>query len=424
MAIEVLIIRLSAIGDVVHALPVAALLKRQLPGARITWLVERAAAPLLENNPAVDEVLIFPGKALLRAFSPFRWQSKVVSDTINLLRTLRSRRFDLVLDVQGLFKSAFLALLSGGRVSVGFKGTREFADRLVGHAVDAGDYFGHDRHVVDLNLSLAGKGLELLGQKLPDSQPVEFPLPSIPEQTDQKVNKWLADAFGQAPNMLPGVGNGQAPNPLSSSELPGLVQPSISIVSRPGPKASASLLGEGANARQDPPPLAVFIPGTTWPSKTWPAKQWSQLAAKLIQTSSYRILIVGGTGDVEANHLIEEELRSSTKGGVLNLTGMTSIPELIAIFSGAELVVGGDTGPLHIAAATGKAKVIGIYGSTPVKRNGPYGKNCQSIALGLSCQPCFAKNCPLGTTACLIDMDADYVFDRLSTSLVSLQSKA
>src|SRR5262249_32636845 len=129
-------------------------------------------------------------------------------------------------------------------------------------------------------------------------------------------------------------------------------------------------------------------------------------------------LIVGGAGDVQGNHLIEEDLR--TKGGVLNLTGMTSIPELIALFSCADLVVGGDTGPLHIAAATGKAKVIGIFGSTPTRRNGPYGKHCDSIALNLSCQPCFSKHCPLGTTACLKDMSAQYVFEHLSNALVSL----
>ena len=80
VAVEVLIIRLSALGDVVHALPVAALLKRQIPGARITWIVEPAAAQLLQDNEAVDEVLIFPGKAFLRALNPFHWQAEMVAE--------------------------------------------------------------------------------------------------------------------------------------------------------------------------------------------------------------------------------------------------------------------------------------------------------------------------------------------------------
>jgi heptosyltransferase-2 len=68
---------------------------------------------------------------------------------------------------------------------------------------------------------------------------------------------------------------------------------------------------------------------------------------------------------------------------------------------------------LHLAAATNAPKVIGIYGSTPSRRNGPYGAHCLTISLALDCQPCFKQVCPLSTKACLVEMTPDYVFERM-----------
>jgi ADP-heptose:LPS heptosyltransferase len=464
VAVEVLIIRLSALGDVVHALPVAALLKRQIPGARITWIVEPAAAQLLQDNEAVDEVLIFPGKALLRALNPFHWQKEMVAEAIRFMKALRSRHFDLAIDVQGLLKSSALARFSRAPVRVGFKGAREFADRFMTHLVDVGDYFGPDRHVVDLNLMLAKKAIELLGGKPEECQPVEFSMPKPDEQTWLKVKQLVENGLSPAPNMLPDEKYEKAPNLLSRT--PGSAAPdlgpdsgsrgdnkvlsspgsppapdsyrldkdsglppetessagSISIVSRPGPKAKATLLGENTKTKEVKAPLAVLIPSTTWVSKIWPASQWADLAQELMRVANYRIFIVGGRADVQANQMIEIDLLAGTRGGVLNLTGKTSILDLIALFNMVDLVIGADTGPLHIAAATGRPKVIGIFGSTPTRRNGPYGSNCASVSLQLSCQPCFAKICPLGTTACLKDMSYQYVFEKISALLPSLKN--
>jgi ADP-heptose:LPS heptosyltransferase len=144
------------------------------------------------------------------------------------------------------------------------------------------------------------------------------------------------------------------------------------------------------------------------------------LARNLLDRTSYKILIIGGPTDVHDNQVIENELGTSTTGRVANLTGKTSLLDLIALFNVVDLVIGADTGPLHIAAATGKPKVVGIFGSTPAQRNGPYGEQCRAIFLGLSCQPCFEKTCPLGTTACLKDMSHQYVFDKL-TEMVPLK---
>jgi ADP-heptose:LPS heptosyltransferase len=429
--VEVVIIRLSAIGDVVHALPVAAALKRRLGGTKITWVVEPAAAPLLTRNPCVDEVLIFPGKALLK--NPFSEKSRYVVAAWELFGKIRERRFDVAIELQGLLKSAIIAYLTGAPVRIGFKGTREFADKFLTHPVDVGNYFGFDRHIVDLNLSLVDKLIEVMGAGSPPPAPVEFPLPEPSAAVQGQASRLLAGA-NQPPEAGADFETNVVPNLLSSS--------SQEVVSNLPPKRE---LGEPLNtpsrgdfARQSSSvqtpeaPLAkpfelkteggaqkfikriVLIPGTTWDSKIWPVDQWCRLAVLLAGSQTCQIILVGGPKEQSINQRIESELKKVANTWVANLTGKTSLLELIAIFKRVDLVVGADTGPLHLAAALGQPKIVGIYGSTPVKRNGPYGEHCLSIALGLDCQPCFEKVCPLGTTACLKEMSAQYVFDRIA----------
>jgi len=100
------IVRLSAIGDVVHAMPLAMALRRRYPEARVTWIVEAKAAPLLEGHPAVDDVLLFPRRAGVRGWGTF-------------VRELRARRLDATVDPQGNWKSGFVGLLSGAKVRAG-----------------------------------------------------------------------------------------------------------------------------------------------------------------------------------------------------------------------------------------------------------------------------------------------------------------
>jgi len=167
----------------------------------------------------------------------------------------------------------------------------------------------------------------------------------------------------------------------------------------------------------------VLVPGTTWESKIWPLENWLRLSEKLIDELGSQLILVGGKSEAFTNSKLADQLRRSGRGSVLDLTGQTSLPELQALFLRSDLVVGADTGPLHLAAATNHPKVVGVYGSTPAGRNGPYGEKCLTIFLGLACQPCFEKICPLGTKACLVDLTPDYVFARLCDFLVLKQSQ-
>ncbi len=116
---RILIVRLSSIGDIVHALPVLAAIRRALPRAEITWAVERPAVEILRDNPSLDHLIEVDTKALRR------WP--VSGETLmaqrQQLRRLRASSFDAALDLQGLFKSAIIARLARTRRTYGF--TRE-----------------------------------------------------------------------------------------------------------------------------------------------------------------------------------------------------------------------------------------------------------------------------------------------------------
>lgn len=359
---DILLIRLSALGDVVHGLPVASYLKETIPGARITWLVEPAFEPLVANNPAIDRVVIFPKQKWKSGLlNPAVW-GETASGVASFRKTLKSSGFQAALDLQGLLKSALLAVASGAPRRFGFKGTREGADRLLTDAIDVGDYFGFNQHVISLNLRLAHQMCHRLGYA-PAEPPVfspekslYFPLPEVPAESLERVDNWVGS---------PGAA-----------------------------------------------PLAVLIPGTTWDTKIWPAQNWAQLAEKLATDGGYSVALVGTAAETATNSLIDGEL---TKLGinVLNLTGATSLLDLIALFRRARLVVGADTGPMHLASAVNEPPVVGVYGATPVGRNGPYGPQTHAVALDLTCQPCYEKKCPLGTIACLKDLPAAKVYEEI-----------
>ena len=115
---KILIVRLSAIGDVLHATPVARELKKLRPDCHITWLVSPPADKLLAENPHVDEVLVWDRRPLDKAFAGFNLPA-AYRELKKARALLKARQFDLVLDIQGLFLTGILALLSGAKRRIG-----------------------------------------------------------------------------------------------------------------------------------------------------------------------------------------------------------------------------------------------------------------------------------------------------------------
>ncbi len=145
---RVLIIKPSSLGDIVHALPVLAALREAFPQAHLAWLINRGFAPLLDNHPLLDEVIPFDRGG----YGAMHRDGRRFSDFWRFVRRLRQMRFDLVIDLQGLFRSAFLATACGASRRVGFAGAREMAALCYTHRVrPSRDVV----HAVDRNVALA-----------------------------------------------------------------------------------------------------------------------------------------------------------------------------------------------------------------------------------------------------------------------------
>jgi heptosyltransferase I len=390
--LKILIVKLSAIGDIIHCLPVAAAIKAALPEAHLTWLVDRGSVDLLRNNPCVDEVMTFEGKQWSKDVrNPGEW-AHVASQTLEFGKELRKKKFDVALEMQGLFKSGMLALASGAKIRMGFNGTREFAESFLTHRIDVGDYFGHNVPVVELNLKIVSALLKLLGKPAGLSEPV-FSLPPLTEGVRQKVHELLASIHIRKDERHTGT--------LSSG----------SVKLAPDAPSVPDLMPRVKPHELYSEPICVLIPGTTWVTKIWPTEHWYQLGVELARKYNYRLLIVGARSESVENASLCGKLNSVQNGCAMDLTNKTSLLDLAEIFRASDLVVGGDTGPLHLAAAVGMPGVVGIYGSTPWRRNGPYGAHCRSASLALSCQPCYSKHCKIRTLDCLRNLTVPTVMN-------------
>ena len=122
---QILIIKLSAIGDVVHSLPLLEVLRERFPLARIDWLVEEDASGIVAGHPCIDGLLIFPRKSWLRRFMRKGEFISLGREVARFIRELRSMRYDIVIDLQGLLKSGILTLVVKGKRKIALNNARE-----------------------------------------------------------------------------------------------------------------------------------------------------------------------------------------------------------------------------------------------------------------------------------------------------------
>jgi lipopolysaccharide heptosyltransferase II len=146
---RVLIIKLTSLGDVVHALPTAAALKTAFPSLSLHWVVEDRCAPLLEGHPFLDSIIIYPRKEIQFLLRRGKWV-QVLSRLRRLRRSLKELKADLSIDLQGLAKSGWMALMAGACHRVGCFGLKEFSF-LVSKSIPE----GRDLHAVDRNLMVS-----------------------------------------------------------------------------------------------------------------------------------------------------------------------------------------------------------------------------------------------------------------------------
>jgi lipopolysaccharide heptosyltransferase I len=188
---RILIVKLGSIGDIVHTLPALAAIRRALPRAEISWVVERRAAEILRDNPFVDRLIEVDTKALRR----WPMSGETLLAPRQQLRRLRASAFDLALDFQGLLKSAAIARLSGARRLYGFsrEALREPASRfLLKKTVSIPPH----THVINKNLRLAAAALGLDTRTSPEE--LEFPIAITPEHEREAAEAALGAERGYA----------------------------------------------------------------------------------------------------------------------------------------------------------------------------------------------------------------------------------
>lgn len=175
---NILIVKLSAIGDVIHALPIPYVLKQKYPNAHITWVVEPTAYELVKHNPYVDEVIVFHKKSF-KSFKGFRENYRPFA------KLLQKRKYDISIDLQGLFKSAAVVFTAKAKYKIGYVDMREgsnlISKRIIGE---------HNKgHIVDRYLDT----VKYLGC---DTENVMFPL----KNTEEEIN--FVDNFLNEVNIL------------------------------------------------------------------------------------------------------------------------------------------------------------------------------------------------------------------------------
>ncbi len=342
---KILIVKVSALGDVVHALPALAYLKSAAAGVEIDWLVEKPFAPVLEGHPLIRRVHILETKG-------WRKQGglKAITGVFEAIETLRREKYDLVLDLQGNSKSGLFTLASGAPLRVGFDrdGVREWPNLLATNRRVS--LTAADRHVGDRALALARAGLPGGGET-----PLAGPLPVDP------------DALARIEALL-------AEQDLTAG------------------------------------PLVVLHYGTTWKSKLWPLESWEQLAARLSERGIRPLLT---WGNEEERNAAQSIFSASGERAVIWPRG--GLVELVALLSRVDLVVGADTGPVHIAAAV-DTPTVSIYRVTDARRNGPRGEKHLRLQVDLPCSPCLKKACERDAECgarITVDKVADAVWARL-----------
>lgn len=321
---KVLIVKMSALGDIIHALPVLDYLHKVSPGIEIDWVVEEPFREVLDGNPLISRIHAVRTKV---------WRKHPLAhgtrrDISVLKKSLREREYDLLFDIQGNLKSGLICWLSGVEQRIGF--AREelqesvnllFTNRQI-------PVRPQDRHVTDQYLRVV----------------------SIPFGRDFTGMQYRTDIQ-------------TAPDDDSAAE------------------ALISTLADGL--------VFLFHYGTTWQTKFWSEKGWIELGKELLARYPDSTILLSWGNNAEQKSALS---LATEIGKGARVVDRYPLKGLIALLKKVDLVVGGDTGPVHLAAAVG-TPTVSLYRSSDGKRSGPRGRSHVIIQSPLHCAPCFRTEC-------------------------------
>ena len=320
--LRVLIVRTSAMGDVLHALPAVAAMRQAHPDWYIGWVIDPRWLPLLQADGGEHVPTGDPKRPIVdrcHAVPTQEWKRKplttsTVAGIAALGRELRAAKYDLCVDMQGLIRSSLVGRMSGTSRYVGRFQPREAAARWLYKT----RVITHSPHVID-------QGYELLGAAISSTLTAcEVRLP-----VDSEAEAW-ADDFLRC----------TLPRELWDR-------------------------------------YALFAPTAGWGAKQWPHERYGRVAIALAEAGYATLVNAYKADDAAAMAVIKASLGCA-------VAAPATMPQMIALQRRAAIVIAGDTGPLHLAAALGRP-VIGLYGPTDPNRTGPYSaksrvlRHCSSV---------------------------------------------
>ena len=322
---KILILRLSALGDTIHTLPVAYAIKKSFPDCKLGWIVEDKAQLFIKDNPLVDKCYVIPKKMWKkRGFS-----IQNIREFFNIIKEINEEHYDVVLDVQQLFKSAALLPFLNIKRKITLSGGREFSSFFSNEIYpEFHKLFDPEYHVVKRNLELASH----IGA---DTSEIKFVLKQPDETVKNKVSS-LLDRLDKTKKTV------------------------------------------------------VCSPATTWDNKHWNESYWSRTLDFL--KGRVNIVITGTFEDAALIDRIVGGSSLSPED-YLNLTGNTNLEELAEVFRNCDVVISPDSGSAHIAWAVDVPFVVSLFSATAEKRSAPFGDKCYVLAPQLDCRPCSKRSC-------------------------------
>jgi lipopolysaccharide heptosyltransferase I len=360
---RILLIKLSGLGDVVHALPVLVKLRARYPRARIDWLITPENAELVRFHPALSNVVPFARGDFAKRGR--RWRAVVAF--LHLLMQIRHAKYDLVIDLQGQARSAFFTLVSGAGVRIGFDRPVKDVSRHGWRGAREGSWIAYTHRL------------------------------AIPTLDVHAIDRylWLGPLLGlddNAPDLTIHLSSQTARNVQRLLEKHGV----------PASKA-----------------LAVLAPGTIWETKHWTIEGFAAVAREFLR-DGFAVAVAGTKRDQALCRQI-----AAAAPGSFDLSGNTTPAELAALIRRAEVCVTNDSGAMHIAAALGKPMVT-VFGPTNPVRVGPYQRPESVVRVGLPCSPCnyrWLSQCPFDH-ACMKQVTSTMVIERARKILGTARSHA
>jgi heptosyltransferase-1 len=289
-----LILRLSAAGDVIRTLPAVKTLKEHFPSSTITWIVEEPSRVLLESQPEIDEVILFPRKKWTQGVQSLAKAWGTIGEIREFIKRLRKPKFDVVLDFHGILKSGVLSFLSGSPKRIGY-------DR---RSTKEGNFLFSNVKV------------------------------KLPKERISRFERNLA--------LLKGVGL-EAKEPKGGLHIP------------PEDRDYVASFFKASSAPMRRPLIAIH-PGTSTKAffKRWIPDQYARLADQLSQELNATVLFTWGDGELEWVEGIRREMRRPSLLGPRT----DSLTQLGEVYRYCDLYIGGDTGPMHVATMMGIPAVV------------------------------------------------------------------